>query len=203
MKHISKVLIILLFAAFAIIGSAQEMPSAKEMILGKRIFMALSDAARKELKLTQEQVRKIQDAFDGALQVDGDKIMITLSGPADFGEMAKSAMKVLDEAQTKRLEEIFIQSNGAITILDDKIAKTLEITTEQKRKAEQLADDAAKDMMEMSSDGGDHEVRMKDFAAKREKLIKKFDSLLTESQRKKLEEMKGKPFKPNDKKNLS
>ena len=92
---------------------AQEHPSGKQMLLGQKIFTAFSEPARAELKITPAQYQKMQDAFEGQVQVDGDKIMVQITGSTSMEDMSEAAMKVLNADQVKRLDEIWLQQAGA------------------------------------------------------------------------------------------
>lgn len=181
-------------AAIASVASfAQEHPSGKQMLLGQKIFTAFSEPARAELKITPAQFQKMQDAFEGQVQVDGDKIMVQISGSTSMEDMSEAALKVLNADQVKRLDEIWLQQAGAAAILDKKIGKALGVSTEVVTKAESIADKAGAEMIDLMQ-GGPDEGAMKEMRKIRESAMKKIEDLLTADQKKKLEVMKGKPF---------
>lgn len=181
-------------AALASVASfSQEHPSGKQMLLGQKIFTAFSEPARAELKITPAQFQKMQDAFEGQVQVDGDKIMVQISGSTSMEDMSDAALKVLTSDQVKRLDEIWLQQAGAAAILDKKIGKALGVSSEVITKAESIADKAGAEMIDLMQ-GGHDEGAMKEMKKLRDGAIKKIEDLLTADQKKKLDEMKGKPF---------
>jgi hypothetical protein len=183
----------LLSAAFA---PAQGAPPAKDLLLARQIFIALRPNVSKELNLTGAQGSKIEDAFDGSLKVDGDRVMLTMTGDTSLDDMVTAAMKVLEPVQKTRLKEIWLQESGSLAILDPALAKELGVSKDQVEKATKVAESIASKIMDLFQDmSGDHEVAAKKVKALRDDARKQVDVLLTEDQRKKLETMKGKPFK--------
>lgn len=110
---------IFLLLTLGAIAMSQEMPPARDIMIMKRIFTIFRKGVKEELKITSAEDAKIKDAFGGALEVDGDKVMISLTGENDFHYMCKKALKVLDEGQQKRLIEIWIQSLQGSALGDD------------------------------------------------------------------------------------
>lgn len=192
--------ILTLAAALAALPAVAQEPNAREMMLGKRIFYALGPEIRAEIKLTAAQSQKIVDCFEGALQVDGDRIMLTMHGGEDMAGMEKAAMKVLDATQTKRLTECWIQTLGALTVADDEIAKQLKLTDQQRKQANSVLEAGWDEMQGVFSGGGHDESTQKAAKAVQEETGKKIEKILTEDQRKAFEKMKGEPMKKKDKK---
>lgn len=180
------------------IGLAQDMPPAKEIVISQKVFMIFRPAVKKELKITDDQEKRAKDAFGDILQVDGDRIMITMTGDTDLKELGKNALKVLDADQTKRLKEVWIQEQFGTAIADDEVAKELALTDDQRKSADKEIESAGQALMEMFQ-GGDHGPEMAKKALEvRKKAGEKMLALLTEEQKKKYEAMKGKPFKSED-----
>lgn len=174
------------------------MPPAKEIVISQKVFMIFRAAVKKELKITDDQEKRAKDAFGDVLQVDGDRIMITMTGDTDLKELGKNALKVLDADQTKRLKEVWIQEQFGTAIADDEVAKELALTDDQRKSADKEIESAGQALMEMFQ-GGDHGPEMAKKALEiRKKAGEKMLALLTEEQKKKYEAMKGKPFKSED-----
>lgn len=176
----------------------QGMPPAKDLLLARQIFVALRPSVSKELKLTEAQKGKIEEAFNGGLHVEGDKVMITISGGGgdSLDEMSASAMKVLDAAQSARLKEIWLQEQGSLAVLDSTFAKALSLTKDQIAQSEKVAESVASKVMDLFQDmSGDHEAAAKKVNALRDDARKQIDAILTPEQRKTLDSLKGKPFK--------
>ncbi len=191
-------LILMTCLGLAAMASAQEPPPAKQLVLGKQIFYALAKDIREELKITEAQMKKIVDAFQGSLQVDGEQIMVMMDPSLDMDDCEKQAVKVLEEDQRKRLQEIWIQEIGAIAMVDDEIAKKLKLEDTQKKSVNKFLDEAAKELMDLFTSGEMHD-QVKKSKAIREKASGKALEVLTEEQKKILESMKGKAFKRKSK----
>jgi hypothetical protein len=184
-----------LLMALSSIGVAQQGPPPRELMLMKRIFVALVPKVKSEIKLTSDEYTKVLDAFGGALEVDGDSIRLTLSGPQDLGAMEVDAMKVLDSAQRKRLDEIWIQRLKGAALADDEIAKKVGLSAAQKKEADRLVDEGGAAISDLASEGPSPDMK-KRFDDIRTKYGKKIEALLTDSQKRAYEDLKGKPFAP-------
>jgi len=177
----------------SIAGHAQFQMDSKRVLLGSKIFSAFSPVVRKELKITDAQYKKLQDAFEGQVEAEGERVMVRITSDTPMEDMTAAAMKVLDTEQVKRLNEIWLQNIGAAAILDPAIAKELGVTADQRQKSEALADKIADELMSLMQDGPNPDS-MKKAQAVRKEAGKKFEALLTAEQLKKLEVMKGKPM---------
>lgn len=182
---------VLLLAAFAF---AQEGPPPREMLLGRKVFFVFRPEIKAELKLTSDQEKKILDAFEGSLQVDGDRIMLTLTPEADLDGMEKEAAKALSEDQRKRLDEAWIQELEGLALADEAVAKKLALTSDQKKSVEKVVAETAERLQELFMAGHD-EGTQKEAAALRKEGGKKMLALLTADQSKVYEGLKGKPLK--------
>jgi len=110
-------------------------------------------------------------------------------------ERAKLA-EILLPQQIKRLNEIFVQQNGASALQDEEIAKELGISDAQKAKlaeVRQANQEATFAQMRDLSQLDDNARRAK-FEEIRKTNDAKLVAVLTPDQQKKFEEMKGKPF---------
>ena len=105
---------------------------------------------------------------------------------------------VLLEHQVTRLNEIYVQALGQRAIQDPFVADALEITEEQKTQMQDLQTDMREEMMSLRDTVEREEMREK-MTEMMESLNKKTMGVLTDSQNKKLEEMKGDEFEiPED-----
>ena len=181
--------------ALASVGSAQQGPPPRELMLTKRIFLALNPNVKSEIKLTGDEREKIMNAFNGALEIEGERIRLSLSGGQDLGEMVAEGMKVLDAGQRRRLEELWIQRLKGLAIADDEIAKKVGLTAEQKREADRLVEEGGNAIAEIMM-GNPSPNKGKKVDAIRSDYGKRVLNLLTEGQKKTYEGLKGKPFEP-------
>jgi hypothetical protein len=164
------------------------------MLLPDRIFVALRPMVRTELKMDDAEKQKIIDAFEGALEVEGDMIRLSLSGGTDLHELEDRAEKVLTPDQKVRLEEVWIQSLDGAAVADDAVAKKLGLTDDQKKQADALADRGGQEILDLFSDGPPAEGGKDKMTAIRIKFGKQIEALLTDDQKKAYEQLKGKPL---------
>lgn len=183
-----------LLSLLLLAGIGQAQMSAREMVLGKKIFVALRPEVKAELKITDDQDRKIKDTFGDALQVDGDRMMITIMDATDLDQLAKDALKVLNADQIKRLDEVWIQQSNGNAIADEAVSKELKLTDEQKKRIEKLLEDAGSELADLFHSGPDEDAGKKAKAIT-SKSGQKMIEILDDTQKKRFEELKGKPFK--------
>jgi Spy/CpxP family protein refolding chaperone len=100
--------------------------------------------------------------------------------------------EILDEAQKKRLGEMFLWVNGGFALIDKGIAATLDLTDEQKASVKEIDSERRKAVMEGMTSGPSG---LKGLKKKMEECGAKMLAVLTPDQAKKLEELKGKEFK--------
>lgn len=131
-----------------------------------------NESVQKELKITEEQLKKYEELQKKAL--------------ADS----------LSPEQLKRLKQIQLQQRGAQAFQDPEVQTALKMTDEQKEKVKTIAEDARKDMGELfkNAGGGNREEAMKKFAAFRKEVMDKTTSVLTDDQKKSWKDMVGEPF---------
>lgn len=182
------------FLMLAVNAFAQDTPSGKEIMLGKKVFFAIAESIRTEIKMTEDQKKKIMDVFGDTLRVDGEKIMLMMTPDTDMKQLEKDAMAVLNEEQKKRLQEVWIQRLGGVALGDDDVAKAVKLTDAQKESVEKLLDTGGDKMMEIFSAGHD-EAALKESEKVRKDTAKQCEALLTEDQKKAFEAMKGKLMK--------
>jgi hypothetical protein len=104
-----------------------------------QVVLAQLDEVEAELKLTDEQQTKAVELNDtlneerGALfqEAAGDFDSIREDMATLNEEIAAEFNEALDETQKKRLQEIFVQANGAAALFDEKVAAALELTEAQ------------------------------------------------------------------------
>jgi hypothetical protein len=103
--------------------------------------------------------------------------------------------KILKPDQLKRLTEIYIQQQGINALNDEDVAKELGINDEQKTKLGKVREEQGAAMRELfGAGGGDREAARTKMADLRKQTEEKTLAVLTDAQKKKFEEMKGKKF---------
>lgn len=177
------------------LGSAQlTNASAREVMIGRRVFLAVVPSIQKELKLDDAQQAKIADICDGVLKAEGERVRLTLNGDADLPAIEKEALAVLTLDQFTRLNEIWMQRNGVLSLGDDSIAEKLTLTDVQKNEVDALLREGAAKLQEAFS-AGDPEAPANAKRIRGE-VAAKIERVLTEQQRKDFSALKGKPFRP-------
>ena len=110
--------------------------------------------------------------------------------------------KVLTPEQMRRLQEIYFQQLGTQAFFDADVVKTLQISREQQSKAEELIREALRTSRDLlNPPGGGRTVGepvspedQKQIQAAFEEMNSKVTQILTDAQREKWDELKGKPF---------
>jgi len=158
-----------------------------------RFGIAMMPEAKKELKLTKDQEKKMQEAVkELGASANGGSLPSGFDLMNPMSALDPKIEEILDETQKKRMEEMFLWVNGGFALLDAKVAIALELTDEQKAAAKELDSVRRKAMMEQMRAGMSGYKAMKKDA---EECGVKLLALLTPEQAKKFEELKGKQFK--------
>lgn len=137
----------------------------------------------------------------------------------EFEEMRKKAEKerrarekkeeealaeILLPHQLDRLHEIRLQAQGAQVLLDTEVAKKIGIDKDQSKKLQEVADSSMNDMREKMREifqggGGDFSKLGEIMTKVRKETEENMLVILTDKQKEKLDELKGKPFElPQD-----
>jgi hypothetical protein len=185
-------LLVFICAAF---GFAQMDLTDMMSMTSKPAFAIQRPDIKKELKLSKDQQKEIS-AIEKELQKDAKAGSAAgtqdfAAGMAVFGkfdEAGKKIVALLDETQQKRFFEIRVQMKGPPGITDPEIAKLLEITEEQTAKIKETRSRYLRSVMTGSKG-------IKAMEKARDAHDVELLALLTETQRTKLKEMEGKPFK--------
>jgi Spy/CpxP family protein refolding chaperone len=181
-------------------------------------FLLQNPSVQKELKLSDDQIKKItettesirdkhRDEFEALGKLEGDeqreKGQELRKKMTD--ETQKAMAEILKPEQNKRLKEITLQQEGARAFNDAEVQKALNLTDEQKEKIKTINEDAAKEMAELfprgrrgggggPPDAGAFKERMTKMATMRKETLDKVTSVLTDDQKKTWKEMTGAPF---------
>jgi hypothetical protein len=165
------------------------------------VFLLGQKSVQQELKLTEEQVKKITEAGEkmrsefGNLQgLEGDERAKKIQELRE--ESRKTVAGILSKDQAKRFKQISLQVQGLRAVGNPEVAKELKITDDQKEKVKELQQQAGQDIRKIFEDAAG------DFAAARKKIDEynkgfneKVLKLLTDEQKTKWKELTGKPFK--------
>jgi hypothetical protein len=127
-----------------------------------------SRAVQKDLNLTDEQVRKADEAMLAALT------------------------KALEPDQAKRLEQISLQLKGSRAFAEPKVQAALKLTDEQKESIKTILADSGKEMGDLAKGGRQGFQKM---ATLRKETLDKVTGVLTSNQRQQWQEMIGAEFR--------
>jgi Spy/CpxP family protein refolding chaperone len=182
-----------------------------------------NSSVQKELKLSDDEIKKIKEAVDGInskhqeeraalrnLQGDERREKGQELGRKVTEETNQALASILTPEQSKRLKEITLQQEGARAFNGEEVQKALKLTDDQKDKIKTINEDAAKDMRELFPQGGRRgaggaggggavdaatfkEMQTK-MAAIRKETLDKVTSVLTDDQKKAWKDMTGAPF---------
>lgn len=167
---------------------------------GAMRFILLRQASvQEELKLTKEQVDKIEKFGDEQWKKAQDvhKLDAAKAKP-EWDKMHAENQKFLADTlkpeQAKRLDQIGMHVAGLLWVMDPTVSSALGLTSDQKKKIEELHKAAHKDTEDA--------VHMTDKAARATKLEelrkahhKELIAVLTDAQKTKWKELAGDPFK--------
>ncbi len=196
------------FLAFGLIAASVGAGRSEEPVKAGRIIaeegavelmLLRQTSVHEELKLTKEQVEKIDTFADGQwkkaqeihkLEPEKAKPMWEELGKAN----EKFIADTLKPEQHKRLEQIGMHVAGLIWVLEPKVSKALNLTDDQKTKIKEFHKTAHKEVEEVmhSADKAGREAKLEELKkAHRKELY----SVLTDEQKAKWKEMAGEPFK--------
>lgn len=166
---------------------------------GGELFLLTQESVQKDLKLSEEQVKKVQDlqakqreARQGLRDLSQEERRTKMQEQAK--ESQKALKEVLDARQQTRLHQIGLQREGARALSRKDVAETLALSDEQKEKIKTIQEEARKEMGELRGAGNNEDNRKK-FAEIRKNTEEKVMGVLSAEQKTKLEKMKGEPFK--------
>lgn len=176
--------------------------------------LVLNASVQKELKLTEDQTKSIQQGLDKVQKQFGDKVgTVSKVGPGEKidpesvsdiakkvePELRKSIGAVLEPGQLKRFHQIELQARGIGALQNKDVIKALNLTDDQKRRVKALAEELTSDTRKLFGSAIVRDrAKLREIAQAQRKLFReaagRIPSLLTADQRKIWEEMIGTPF---------
>lgn len=155
-----------------------------------------AEPVQKELKLTEDQTKKIKEIADAAPRPDFAGLQNATPEErakrgAEFAEKAretqKKAEEVLTADQKKRFKEITVQVRG---LSDPEVVADLKLTDEQKSKIRSIGEDTQTKTRELFQGGANEGAREKMTQLRKESEEKTL-AVLTADQKSQFEKMKG------------
>jgi hypothetical protein len=143
------------FAAWCILPSAAQQPQqpVRAPIRGaqSRIMMLRHKAVQDELKLSDDQKKKVMEVF---MKTRDKMLELVENGQRDkmqalLKEREKDFTAILTPEQTKRLKQVHLQLLGVWALADPEIAKEFQVTEEQGKKLQELQQKTQKEMDEI------------------------------------------------------
>jgi hypothetical protein len=203
MLSFSLTMLALLASAASAQESARRGRGFGRLFVIPKVALARVDEVRAELKLNDEQAKKI-DALNDELSegnrtvfedAQGDWTKVREGMTKIAREVNAKLDEVLDDAQQTRVQEIYVQVNGTGALQDEAVAAGLKLTDEQQEQLQKVRDASRQAFMDAGLRDLDEEARTK----KIEELAKDRDdqalAVLTDDQRAALDKMKGAELK--------
>jgi Spy/CpxP family protein refolding chaperone len=163
-----------------------------------RLMIVMMPDAKKELKITREQDKQIQEAIkkaDAEIRAGGlpaGMNMMDMMNP--MAMMDPILVPILDDVQKIRLEELFLQVNGGHALTDATVAAAMELDDDQKAQIKAIKAEASQDLLSRMS-GLRSQSAANELKKKQKEFGDKMLAVLRPEQAAKFETAKGKPFK--------
>jgi len=172
------------------IATAQFMPGQ----MAGRGMIAMNPDCAKELKITKDQQKKIDEAIKELQKriSAGDYTGMNMMNPMAAIDAPIEA--ILDETQKARLEELFIQKNDGFALTDKRVATKLELTEDQIAEIKKIDRESKPELTKLLQNMRSNSDKDK-LKAKEKEVSLQFIAVLTPEQAAKFETFKGKPFK--------
>ncbi len=158
-----------------------------------RIMLLRAEPVQKALDLSDDELAEIEEIMEEAMPGGGGG---GRPDPEAIAKAEKEVMGVLSDKQKKRLTGIYAQVAGTRALMDEAVAKELKIDDDLKEEIQAKLDDMAAGMREkmqeiMEEAGGDRQAAMEKMQELRADMDKEVLALLSDSQRKAFDELKG------------
>jgi Spy/CpxP family protein refolding chaperone len=206
-----------------LIGEPFELKADPAPFLVGNVRLFSDQRVRKELNLTEEQRKRIQDGLEQvqekyreeigkvAGRIPGAPAVPGAGGgldPEQFAALTKNVREenqkviagVLKPEQAKRLKQLELQFLGINIVESEEVVKALDLTADQKRQMKALVEDFFSDSGKLSSQPRRDPAETRKLVEAHQKLfrdaVERIPSLLTPEQRKVWRELTGEPFYP-------
>jgi hypothetical protein len=186
----------LLFSAvMAALPAAAQVNDVQKLIVLRPKFMFMAEPSiLAELKLNEEQQRKIRLILTDVLIEDDSTAGIKITPDLDVPMLEKDVMAVLTYAQAERARELWLQFSGTAALIDPEIAKLLRLDDDQKKRVAEIFEELAGELEAYYRNAGET-VDRKQAQSIRQKHYDRLYDLLKAPQKKRWEILKGAPPK--------
>jgi hypothetical protein len=164
------------------------------------VALAQLDVVQEDLKLSDEQKQQVADLNE---KLNEERQQLFQGGPgadreqfrekwAKFNADATSAFnEILDDAQQKRAQEIFIQVNGPSVLVQESISEPLKISDEQQEQLQEVLAASRDEFMNAGLRDMEREEAAKKMAELMATRDEKLLAVLNDDQRAQFEKMQG------------
>jgi hypothetical protein len=199
----------LALALWATAAWAQQVLFMAPFGAGESMMLLRQESVRKELKLTPDQITKVEDLSEKMHEKFGQ---VTIGGSEEErekqlkelreehqkvrAENEKELAKILKPEQLKRLKQISYQRQGGKAFTDPEVAMAIELTLDQQTRIRTSNEETGKQVRELLEAGSppDEETQKK-MTELQKAGTAKILKLLTGAQKTKWKELQGEPFK--------
>jgi len=199
-----RLFLVLAAGALAAMATAQGDFDVRPSPFAGRTLLTLSlfEEVQAELKLTPDVNAKIQD-LKGKMNAERMDAFGAANG--DMEAMGKAIEKInvkydeeiaklLTADQNTRLQQLFIQFNGAIALEKPSVQKDLTFTDDEKAKVKAAEDDQQKKIRDLFGGGAPPDDFQKSIQKIQDETKAALDKILTDDQRTKFKTMEGAKF---------
>jgi hypothetical protein len=175
-------------------------------LLGTQPLAALQHPeVRKELGLSASQRSQIDDVVAQMKADLQEKVRRAKRNPfganrsalkreaeARLAQADRDAQQVLDASQRKRLREVCVNVGGSLSVVVPEIGREVGVSEGQRSRIQEEVDNLRKGLAGLSADGGSSDPEAKRLSASAQA---RADAILSPSQRDKLRDLAGSPFR--------
>lgn len=172
----------------------------------------MREEVRKELAISDEQTKQMEQAFEPLIELDGDFRAAQNLAPEErrkrFQEISKKRAeesklaeekvnRILNPDQRARWQQLWLQFQGSAVLLQPEIANQLDLSGEQRDKMHEIATSLNPQPGQPKPEDLSQQERQPFFAdlnARRDKALSDMLAVLTDDQKARFAEMKGKDF---------
>jgi hypothetical protein len=187
--------VVVLALALSTVQAQAQIPGINLGFTKPKITVLMLPEVKEELKLTKQQDKAVQASLKSKQGGLGSTPISGFGGQGIMGALDSDLPSILTPEQLTRLNELWIQHEGAVVLEIEEIAKALKLTEDQRGKIEDLVKQFRHTQLEMMRGGLGSQGDMKKIETLQAETDKKILAVLTEAQLKMFGEMQGKTFK--------
>jgi len=203
--------LVLTLGVLALVGSpawAQAQKGRGGFGFGGGAFFLMAPNVQKDLKLSEEQVGKVQDTLREVREKHADSFQgLRGLAPEEAREKRAAVSKAMNDdikkglalsaEQSKRFDQIALQQRGLEAYLDPTVAEKLKLTDDQKTQIREImtsAREAGRGAFSKDASDEQRKEAMKKFREANQENQKKVQALLNDDQKKEWKELTGEPI---------